>query len=357
MMEDDVASDSSAPQPDYLSDLPDEMLEYIGSFLSDESKSQWSLTSKSMYPFFKAERDNFQKIINRLLTHALQGEQNEIEEIIKANPWDSRWLFYRGTATDFSGRIYEKVTLFQTALLTHNVNLVKIIEPYFDKLPNEAEEKARQFNKAFPNGFPDQTSYDFSTLIQVITTSSDDNILDALEKKQNNTRICEALNIFRKEFTDLSMKEKYFNPQHLIEAFNVYNQQFIPWSFNQLSLFWCQIIGYIQRYLPAYYAQVFCQRLDSLVEEKKSFTRSLTFENDSKVFYPLSSSSSGLGFDYAIFDGELVYITYPYVHLGFEKLCRANTTELLKLQCGAQCLGQPVTDGDTLTSRSCCTIS
>ena len=110
----------------------------------------------------------------------------------------------------------------------------------------------------------------------------------------------QAIKAFREDFTATSMKETFFNPQHLIEAFNVYVQQYNSWDVNQLCLFWSQVIGYIQRFLPSCYAQAFCQGLYDVAENKKPHGRSLKFENDSQLYFPLADSS-GLGFDFGIY--------------------------------------------------------
>ncbi|HAU1638870.1 TPA: hypothetical protein JBJ29_10995 [Legionella pneumophila] len=182
---------------------------------------------------------------------------------------------------DYSGRQFD-VTPFQAALLAHNVDLWEKMEIYFGKLPDGQAEKARQFKEVFPNGMPAQKPYDFSKLVQVITNSTPGDIQAAREKRPNNTPLWQALENFRNEFTALSMKEKYFNPQHLIEAFNVYAQQYSLWSWEQLSLFWCQIIGYSQRFLPEPYVRILYQGCE-------------------QVIFSLQPSS-GLGFDFGVYN-------------------------------------------------------
>jgi hypothetical protein len=56
-------------------------------------------------------------------------------------------------------------------------------------------------------------------------------------------------------------------------------------------MFWQKVIGYIQRYLPACYAQAFCQGLYDIVDEGKKLSRSLEHQynkyNKRVKFYPL----------------------------------------------------------------------
>ena len=100
--------------------------------------------------------------------------------------------------------------------------------------------------------------------------------------------------------------------------------------------------------------------------------RSLKFKYDAGSYYPLLDSS-GLGFDVGIFGGvrlrrceagaggtqSMSLYGYLAIRAGLplDKLCRANTAELHRLECRVQRAGESITDNNTLTSRSWCTIS
>ncbi|WP_133130035.1 hypothetical protein [Legionella yabuuchiae] len=336
-----------------LEQLPTELIQGpLAQYLSKKDLSNLSQASKVM--FFSCQP----LLAKILLFHVVKGEEAEALEMIDANP---RLLLIPSKATDYSGRSYQGLTPFQAALSSHDVALWKKIESYFDKLPDGEAEKVRQFRQLFPEGLPQQKSYDFTKLVQVISNSSDADIMAALRKENNDTPICQALNGFRTAFTDLAKKEMFFNPSHLIDALKVYDAQFDRWSWNQRDLFWRQVIGYTQRFLPACYAQAFCQGLYYILEEKKPLSRSLKFQYDGSSYYPLSDSS-GLGFDLGWAGGLrgawLDARGYPRgagAHL--DKLCRANTAELLGLERRMRHDGQPITGNDSLTSRSWCTIS
>jgi hypothetical protein len=75
-------------------------------------------------------------------------------------------------------------------------------------------------------------------------------------------------------------------------------------------LFWQQVIGYVQRFMPANYAQAFCEGLDNTNKKLQESTpqgRSLKFEKYHAGrwvptdFYPLFGSR--LGFDFAMYGG------------------------------------------------------
>lgn len=277
-----------------LEQLPTELIQGpLAQYLSKEDL--WNLSQASKVMFFSCQPLLEKQAAKILLSHVVKGEEAEALEMIDANP---RLLLILSKATDYSGRSYQGLTPFQAALSSHDVALWKKIESYFDKLPDGEAEKVRQFRQLFPEGLPQQESYDFTELVQVISNSSDADIMAALRKENNDTPICQALNGFRTAFTDLAIKEMFFNPSHLIDALKVYDAQFDRWSWNQRDLFWRQVIGYTQRFLPACYAQAFCQGLYYILEEKEPLSRLLKFRVGGASYYPLTDSS-GLGFDAA----------------------------------------------------------
>ena len=95
-----------------------------------------------------------------------------------------------------------------------------------------------------------------------------------------------------------------FNPQHLITAFELYNSQFDRWNWNQRDLFWRQVVGFVQRFLPANCAMDFAQGLYNRVENKERSKRSFNFTLGDAAIFPLSFGSfSGLGYEGAVLAG------------------------------------------------------
>jgi len=91
-----------------------------------------------------------------------------------------------------------------------------------------------------------------------------------------------------------------FNLRHLLKAFKLYDSQFNAWSWNKRDLFWRQVVGYVQRFLPANVAMDFAQGLYNRVENKEKSERSFKFNyGDGSIFPPTFGSFSGLGFEYA----------------------------------------------------------
>lgn len=133
--------------------------------------------------------------------------------------------------------------------------------------------------------------------------------------------ICErALEDFREYLKPKKVIKsgKHFNVQLLIEAFKLYDKNFDAFGGrdsrkNEISL--QKVIGYIERYLPACYAQAFCQRVYYIVEKGEKLNRSLEFCNDKEVYsFPLDLNSSyrsgyeyyRLGYEYAVIVGAAV---------------------------------------------------
>jgi hypothetical protein len=97
---------------------------------------------------------------------------------------------------------------------------------------------------------------------------------------------------------------KQFNVGLLEEAFKLYDREYElfgnRWDSAKNMLFWQKVIGYIQRFLPASYAQAFAQGIYYIVENGEKLKRSLEFRHDKNIFFfPLDSDPrSRLGFDW-----------------------------------------------------------
>ena len=110
---------------------------------------------------------------------------------------------------------------------------------------------------------------------------------------------CSALKKFREAFTCLSKSEKVFNPQHLLRAFSLYDEKFDSWSWDQRDLFVRQVIGFLQRFLPANIAQVFVYGFYDIMENKHAIPDHFNFRfNPAYHIFPGSHSCDGLGFDF-----------------------------------------------------------
>jgi len=275
----------------------------IFQYLPDADLSRFSQTSRTMHADSGSRSILQEKASKKLLSHVVKAEEGQALSMIKLNP---KLLLYPSEAIDYSGRCYQGYTPWQAALLCQDVVLCKNMEPLFDRCFANPEEgqiaKERQSQAIFPNGLPKQEHFNFDFLIEMIARSSEEDINAALNKIHNDTAICQALTQFRSQFSALALEEVFFNPSHLITALTIYDEHFDDWPWEKRDLFWRQIIGYIQRFVPACFAQALVQTLSDILDNEAPLRRELNFrwnEVGGESYFPLLDSS-GLGFDFAV---------------------------------------------------------
>lgn len=260
--------------------------------------------------------------LNELVRRIVCGEEAAAKAILDASP--ELLLKSGGEATDYSGRQIKNLPPFQAALCAGDVDMCKMIKNIFLDYPEKTggfDEMFRQFNEIFPWGLEahiedqKQNAYDFSAIVTAITNAAPAEVTAALSKvdarftqsedarvKPNDRfTLTEELNCFREQFTQKSHHEIVFNPQHLLRAFEVYMTQFEDWNWDKRDLFWRQVIGFVQRSLPACDAQAFAQGIYYLTEENEPLRRSFVFRYGVGSLDPVTfPSCSNLGFDYAV---------------------------------------------------------
>lgn len=249
------------------------------------------------------------------LHHAIAfGDENLAMRILAGNIAKTPSLLLKEvTFKEPSGHIL-KGTVYQWALKSHDVDMCKMMDEYFKKLPNWQAERKRQIKAVFPNGvkasFDAQKPYDFTTLINVISTSSHADVQSALRHEYSMSTLDLRLDEFRYKFTQASQQEDIFNPQHILKALTVYNEQFDNWDWNRRDLFWRQIYGYVFRFAPACYKQAFCQGLYNLFEKNppEKLARMDTVKNyaytparDVNIHELDSDPHCRSGFDFAVY--------------------------------------------------------
>ncbi len=208
--------------------------------------------------------------------------------------------------------------------------------PYFDRIPDGKKELEIQFVEVFNDGVEAHDAeqqnnvFNFDAILSAIVKANPADLDAALNKigaqftesdearakPDSEISLTEALNRFREQFTQLSHQEKVFNPHHLLRAFEVYNALWDQCerdgsdrNYKKRDLFWRQIIGFCQRFMPACYAQAFSQGLYYLVKvdqpdswRPEAFKRDLKLRCDNLSYFPLPRDSrSGFGFDFAIY--------------------------------------------------------
>jgi len=245
------------------------------------------------------------KLTQKLVQHVVYGEKEAVRAMLELS---LGLLLHRATVVDYSGRTIKNASAYEAALGALDDDMAEMIAPYFDKLQsvNGKQERIDQFNKQFPKGIPELKPYDFSALVKIITESSDEDVQAQLKHKDCDTPICNAINHFRNDMSPGEVSSGlHFNHQTLIKVFEVYVKQYGGSNADKRNLFWRQVIGYVQRLLPACDAQAFAQGLYYIVENNESLRRSfkypIKYRNDDGEIYPLDVLGGGrLGFDLAV---------------------------------------------------------
>ncbi len=264
----------------------------IGSYLSVKDQAALACTSRFFYSLFSAALDT---VVNQLLQHVVHGEQKEAEKLIQDNP---ELLLKKGRVTDYSGRMIEG-TAFQMALGAEDVEMAKMIAHYLDQL--NPDEKLKQYQEQFPEGWEEAEALRHKQDLEALNT-----VVYAISDFDTDKHCEPALQAFRDylkgQTQEVITTGKHFNVQLLVKAFQLYDQNYGGFvSSRQNNLFWCKVIGYIQRFLPACYAQAFAQGVYFIIEECKKLPRSFGFRYCGGSYFPLDSNSNfRMGYNCAV---------------------------------------------------------
>ena len=293
-----------------------------GFFMAEELLNL-SLTSKVLRG--AAHRDMEHLAAQKLVTHVVLGEQDKAHALLHANP---KLLLIKSEAKDYSGRTI-RATPFQAAIGAGDKPMWEMMLQFM-----EPEEASRQFHEWFPNGIeetPAKLSIDYDTIALSIIHDADQGESAIKGFRSDITR--------QKEIT----QGVHFDLHHLLAAYQTYINHFDAFgTWEKRDLFWNQVIGYVQRQMTAYDAQIHCSGVQSVLDNPRSFSRGLKLANAGD-FFPLFPDS-GLGFDFGCYSyyglgGNLWARRSPQT-LGtgrLEKLCRAKTEALAGLR---ESLGQ-----------------
>jgi len=291
-----------------IPDLPLDILEYVASF-NLKTKAALAQSSKSLHQFFQASlvKDFF----NTLLSHISRGEENATQKKIASNP---KLLLERSTIITPCGNTIVDVTPLELAYGEDDLEMCLMLLPFFDQLPNGRQEAINQITERFPEEKESTPPFDFRSLAKAIT---------------RNLHVQDAIEEFREHFKPrVIQRGKHSNIQALLDAMEVYINNFERWSSKQCSLYWCDVVGYLQRMLPACYAQALCQGLFNVTLDNKQLIRDLNFEGE--PFYPFNPfAREGIGFDRGIY--SYYTIGFIYKNHGETAVGTSQRRELLNL--------------------------
>lgn len=307
--------------------------------LRDEKNNKQPSIFLKCFNFFSRPKNTHSNCdaVNPILQDVVNGKREEVQKKLEALKNSNPKLLatvLTSTATkpivDDSGRVFENVTLLEAAAFVGDVavnsgyqGMCEIILSCCGSDASVKENVLQQLKAVFPNGVKAHVEeqektdnvFDFFPVMVAIDRASSEDVKNALEKKGasffessdaqlksgSELTLVEALNRFREQLRQCVLSEKIFNPYHLLKAMHLYDAQYNNWNSDKKDLFACQVIGFVERYLPPNYAQLFAHGFIDLVESNKPVPDRIVFEcgqEKSDHFY--SNACDGLGFDYMV---------------------------------------------------------
>lgn len=277
-----------------------------------------------------------QKNLNIILTHIINGNRNAartlLEKLKTENPEILKKILStksQSTTTDPTGKSFQKMTLLQSAIACNasasnenDQDTIEILSSYYDSSELKAN-LAKQIQEILPNGLDNhlaeqekiENRFNFSYIVSAINKASIDEITQSLDNKNASLHeteeakhkpyyqlsLSESLNRFREEFKNYSENETIYNPHVLCDAMQIYNIYYSKWDEEKRDLFVQQVIGFAQRFSPAYYAQIFCQGFDKVIDRNEPLSEDLTVAIEGNRRHPYySTSTTGTGFEYMV---------------------------------------------------------
>jgi len=284
--------------------------EYIIPHLDNRGLLLFSQACSSTRTLTKQARE--ERVLSHLLQAVVQGNQTEAERVLALEP--KLLLKATATAEDYSGKLIKNLAPFQAALCAGDVEMSEMMKPYFAKLENGQAEIEKQFKGVFPSSSDEeqaflqahaesqkQAAFDFSEIVEAIVNASPDEVTTALARQYDDRMtLHKALSNFRQVLQDISYQDQVFNTYHLLSALQCYADRFdaLGPDWDKRDLFWRQIVGFTQRYLPACYLQACAQGFYYIVEHGETLTRSFDFRHGGGSIRDLVWGA-GLGFDWA----------------------------------------------------------
>jgi len=241
--------------------------------------------------------------IEKLLYQVAYGNLEQVKVILDKNP---ELLKHKGNVTAPSGDLIFHTFALTCAIGAGDYEMATLIKSYFPKISGGEDEAINQcaIYKDPVQIMLVQRYYNLSELMAILLNSSKRDVELALQCDiKHESKLNLALATFRKHFTSRVITEgMHFNYRDLLHAFSIYMQ-----TFNKLlekggsdftKIFEIQVIGYIQRKLPACLRQAFTQGIYYIVDEGQPLERSFQCRITDKKFPDTTDDNSlkGLGY-------------------------------------------------------------
>jgi hypothetical protein len=266
-----------------------------------------------------------QSDIGKLLRHIAYGNLDAAKTMLETDP---RLVLQAGHTETPSGLKVLHTTPLECALGAGDPEMAKMIAPYFDSKKISGGAKVREMHYArygqHIENMLKQKPYDFTLLVETLMAAKAKDVMAELSLDMtHDSALHTAMEQFRKDFTPGSIiSGMHFNYHHLLHALDVYGQKFheihesgddgFYSDYNKNRLFTRQIIGFIQRSLPAIDRMAFARGLDNAIKTEIGIERSfiVAIENPGQpnTDFPVTggnSSRSGLGYEYSVAGGVI----------------------------------------------------
>jgi len=308
-------------------------------------KCEWQLTSMrflygyldyiSMFEFSEtcqpARRILSESMKDILLTAVVCGNEDLARKIIMYSP--ELLLDSSATATDLSGKEIKNITPLQAAICLRDIEMLQMMLEILEQkrkvginlIPDPKLEIQRQFISIYPNGDIDAVEtaqkakakkFKKSMLHYIFMAINDATEIQVKSELNNpgvnntDSQLNTDLHKFREQFKSIANLDQIFNPFYLLTAIEFYYEKFYYFNYdddhednrwNKRNLLWVQVIGYIERHLPACYLQILAQGIDFIIKDGEKLKRYFEFRYN-KGFYmkpAMAGSLNGLGYTYA----------------------------------------------------------
>ena len=284
--------------------------------------------------------------VRQLLDDVAKGKQNEANNILQASDDIQMLLRTPGKFTDYSGRTFH-CTAYEYAWWAKDTHMRRMLESHMDdetkvELLEKIDEIERsglayqQHGVSYKNPHYDMsfvlknlTLDDFRQLqtlvgqnsvkIQQATAENYRTIpftateYEALKKALEQRKPTGIASFFYTRREEALSAKLQFDFHSLITDLDSYVNNYDKWNYHQQEEAWMKV-GKAQRDVPAHVAHEYCRHdrsfdlgayRDAGVSrfKEKTLPRVLTFDNyvtNIKSWFPLTSSSSGLGFDFGL---------------------------------------------------------
>ena len=122
---------SAAPKT-MVTDLPEDMISLIEKKLSLQDKAAFAGTSKHFYQLFKPWIRT--EKISAFLTYVVQGQQDKVRAMLQQDP---QLLLEEGSVTDYSSRVFTKVTAYEYAYWARDIYMFAMFIDFADHMTKQ----------------------------------------------------------------------------------------------------------------------------------------------------------------------------------------------------------------------------